>query len=198
MKITVLLFLAAVLSACSTEVPGQAELDVFINYFEASKSKSESKWQYTSDTIKVWFDSRDGKPGLRIKGAPPSGKWTEWDKEMHSTSYYDSIWYNRSEHTVQGYFYENNDFYELIGKGPTKTLRTYWLNSANKITEILIYWIPEENTTTSEHLEPIVAWASAYDSAEIAGLYPEGRIVPSKENAIRWKELLEQYNNINN
>jgi hypothetical protein len=88
--------------------------------------------------------------------------------------------------------------YKLIGKSPTKTLRTYWLDQNYKIYEILLYWIPEENTETGEHLEPIVEWALQNDSLEIQQLYPNGRIVPSSENARRWKKLLRKYHDSKN
>ncbi|AXT20644.1 hypothetical protein D1817_12350 [Flavobacteriaceae bacterium] len=166
---------------------------MFEQYNSALKKGDEDKWSYTSDTIKVWFDNKKGKPSLRIKGKKSTGKWKEWDEEMHSSSYYDTIWYDQRENSIKGYFYENNDFYELIGKAPTKTLRTYWLNQNNKINEILMYWIPEENTTTDQHLKPIVEWAILNDSSEIKQLYPNNRIVPSKENAKRWKNLLNKY-----
>lgn len=190
--IILLLFVFAV--SCDTKNGRKDILNDFAEYFEASKADSKTKWDYTSDTVKVWFDEKNGTPSKQIKGEKSSGKWKEWDEQMHSSSQYDTIWYDNSEHAVKGYFYENNDLYDLIGKSPTKTLRTYWLNSENKIYEILIYWIPEENTTTSHHLKPIIAWALKNDSLEIMELYPNGRIIPSKENALRWKKLLKKYN----
>ncbi len=36
-----------------------------------------------------------------------------------------------------GFFYENNDFYLLIRKPPTKTLRTYTFNDNNKFQKFL-------------------------------------------------------------
>jgi hypothetical protein len=193
-NMTLILLLFVVTVSCDNQKGQQDILNGFTEYLAASKADSKTKWNYTSDTIKVWFDEKKGNPSKRIKGEGSSGKWKEWDEQMHSKSYYDSLWYDKSEHAVKGFFYENNDFYDLIGKSPTKTLRTYWLNSENKIYEILYYWIPDENTTTSHHLKPIVEWALKNDSSEILELYPNGRIIPSKENAIRWKKLLTKYN----
>ncbi len=180
------------LGACNQSSKQDTALTLFNNYHTAIK-KNGDKWLYTTDTVKQWFDEKSGKPILQIKGAPSSGKWKQWDQEMHSTSYFDSLWFDADENAVKGHFYENNDFYDLIGKGPTKTLCTYWLNTDNKIYEILIYWIPEVNTTTGEHLKPIQEWAMKNDSLEIQTLYPNGRIVPSGENAKRWRILIEKY-----
>ena len=196
-KITCNLFLfinVIVMMSCETQKEENVALEVFRNYYSAIKEDSDERWNYTSDTVEIWFDDKEGTPSLRIKGKESTGKWQDWDVEMNSTSWYDSLWYDRDEEVIQGYFFENNDFYELIGKSPTKTLRTYWLNENNKIDEILIYWIPEENTPSSEHLNPIVEWALENDSTEITELYPNGAIIPSKENAIRWKKLLSKYN----
>lgn len=185
------------LVGCSSEEQNN-DIQTFKKYYSSVNENNADKWNYTTDTVKLWFDKKEGQPILQVKGKGSTGKWKEWDSIMNSRSRYDSLWYDENEKAVKGLFYENNDFYELIGKSPTKTLQTYWLNENNKIHEILIYWIPEENTTSSEHLSTIVDWALQYDSTEISELYPNGRIVPSKENALRWKKLLKTYNEIHN
>lgn len=166
-----------------------SELGVFNNYF---KAESDERWNFTADTVRLWFDERSGEPILRIKGQASNGKWKAWDEEMRTIIEIDSIWYDDNAHAVSGYFYENNDFYELIGKPPTKTLRTYWFEEM-KIRDILIYWIPEVNTTSDVFLEPIVSWAEIYANDEILELYPNNKIVPSKENAIKWRNLINRY-----
>ncbi len=187
----------ALVSACNpnNEKP-QKLLSNFISYYEAVKIKSPQKWDFTLDTLKIWMEDTLSTPRLQIKGKISSGPWKDWDSIMNSVTYYDTLWYNKSEHAIQGYFNENNDFYHLIGKPANKTLRTYWLNDQDKIDELLIYWIPEENKNTAHYLKPIVEWAMTYDSLEIKDLYPEGRIIPSIENAKRWKVLLKQYHQL--
>ena len=180
-------------NSCDTLNQESRSLRQFHRYYTAIKEDSDNRWRFTADTVKLWFDDKDGQPTLQFKGKKSTGKWKEWDKAMNSSSKYDSIWFDTNENAVKGYFFENNDFYKLIGKSPTKTLRTYWLDENNKIQEILMYWIPEENTTTGEHLKPIIEWALKNDSVEIQQLYPNSRIVPSAENAIRWKRLLRKY-----
>ena len=186
----------ALLAACNSGQEQDDPLTNFRNYYSAVKEDPEIKWHYTTDTVKLWFDNKEGQPALQVKGKSSTGKWKEWDSVMNATARYDSIWYDNDEKAIKGFFYEDNDFYQLIGKSPTKTSQTYWLDEDNKIKEVLIYWIPEENTSTAEHLKPIVDWAFQYDSAAISALYPNGQIVPSKENAIRWKELLEKYKKV--
>jgi len=169
------------------------KMQAFHKYYAALTNHSEEKWDYSTDTVKLWFDNKDGSPVLQFKEKAAMGEWLEWDKAMNARSWYDSLWFDKDANAVKGLFYEENDFYELIGKSATKTLRTYWLTDNNRIKEILIYWIPEENTTTAEHLGPIVKWAMSHDATEIQQLYPEGRLIPSKENALRWKKLLKEY-----
>jgi hypothetical protein len=191
-------FSLLVLGNCTKVYEETRYLEHFRDYYSASKSGSLNKWNFTTDTVKVWFDKKSGDPSLQIKGKQKTGKWSEWDKEMNSSSNYDSIWFDDHENAVKGYFFENNDFYELIGKEPTKTERTFWFDQNRKIKEILIYWIPEENTTTAEHLKPIVEWAMENDSLEIQQLYPDGNFIPSAQNAIRWKDLLKSYRDSKN
>lgn len=193
-KNILILLIIMIITSCKSNDQAPREISIFKNYYEAAKDGGDEKWNYTEDTVRQWFDDKNGDPIVQVKGQASTGRWKEWDEEMNANSYYDSIWYNEAENAVQGYFYENNDFYQLIGKGPTKTLRTYWFDNNDKINEFLIYWIPEENTTTTENLKPIVEWAMKNDSTEIMELYPDNRIIPSRENAIRWKVLLTRYN----
>jgi len=191
MKHKVFILLVVLFFSCNNE--NERKIAVFNNYFEALKEESDQKWLYTTDTVKLWFDKKEGEPILIVKNDTSTGKWAGWDKVMKSKSYYDSIWFEKSEQVIRGYFFEENDFYKLINKKPTKTLRSYWLNDNNKIEEILIYWIPGVNTTTAQHLKPIIAWAEKYDSLRLSRIYQNG-IIPSAENAREWKELINEYN----
>ncbi len=184
---------STVLITCITQNKEDQRLDIFSKYFQALSKGDGSHWQYLTDTVRFWFDEKKGAPQLNIKNAP-KGKWSEWDKEMHAGATYDSLWYDKTLHAVKGFFYENNDFYRLIGKPPTKTLRTYTFNDKNKISEMIIYWIPEENKETGYYLNPVYDWAKKYHPSEIEALYPNKEIVPSAENAAKWKILLKQYN----
>lgn len=191
--IKIYLIMLIFLSSCNNQNKESELLELFSSYYTAVKNDSEDKWNYSTDTVKLWFDDKEKDPVLQIKEQGTIGKWKEWDDVMNTTSFYDSIWYDKNEHAIKGYFYEKNDFYTLIGKPHTKTYRTYWLNDKNKINKILIYWIPGENISSTKYLIPIVAWAMQNDSLEIQELYPDGRIIPSRENALRWKALLIKY-----
>ena len=137
-KIGLLLLVSILIQSCNSNLEANKELLIFKNYFDALTSKSDRKWEYTKDTVKVWFDTKDNEPSLRIKNKKSNSKWKEWDKIMNSKIEYDTIWYDKEENTINGYFYEMNDFYELIGKPATKTQRTYWLDESKKIKEVLI------------------------------------------------------------
>ena len=191
LPIFILLFLSFTVG-CSKAKREAAILNAFKDYFEAVKTKNDAQWNYTADTIKVWFEKADMVPTLKYKGKKIS-KWGEWDKVMNSKSYYDSIWYNERLHAVQGYFFEDNDFYHLIGSSPNKTLRTYSLNDEDKITDLLYERQRTENGISDAHMDPIYEWALKNDSLEIMELYPNKQFVPSAENARRWKTLIKAY-----
>jgi len=167
------------------------------NYLEARSAKDNSHWQYTTDTVTTWFDEKTGEGRKSIKGAQSSGPWAQWDKEMNSYSTHDdNFTVNENDHSVTGVFYEHNDFYDLLGKGPTKSTRTYWFNKDGLINEVLIVWDPS-NSLTSVYLDSVVVWELKYDSLEITQLYANEEITPSVENAKRWKALLKKYNERN-
>ncbi len=178
---------------CGTE-DGQEQMARFSTYYELKAQQSDERWNYLADTLYTWFETKERRPIKSYKDKPKSGGgWAAWDRVMRSETTYDSIWFDATDNTVKGFFYENNDFYELIGKPATKTLRTYWFDDQMQISEVLIYWIPEENTTSGHFLKPIVIWAQEHDSAEISYLYADEEIKPSAKSARRWKELLERY-----
>ena len=190
----ILLFAALILAfSCRVENNSSNLVIQLQNYLEAKAAKDNSHWQYLADTVYTWFDKKTGAGNIQLKGVPASGIWTGWDQEMNAYIKYDSLIPDDETHSVSGIFYEFNDFYSLIGKGPTKTKRTYWFDEENLIKEILIVWDPS-NTMTAVHLKPVVEWVLRNDSIEIQELYPNGEIIPSAENARKWKVLLDKYN----
>lgn len=186
------LFLFSLLVGCSSKNESTDVLESFNLYYKADNAKSESRWEYTSDTIRVWYAKDDPTPDLKYKGQQ-NDAWQDWDDAMNSISYYDTIWYNSELHAIEGYFNENNDFYVLLGAAPNKTFRTYTLNSENKITDIHYEKISVENTLNNGHMAPVYQWALQNEPQEIAEIFPGNKLVPSTENAIRWKKLIIRY-----
>ncbi len=168
------------------------QLKIFDQYYKAENADKESKWDYISDTLKVWFSEDDPVPDLRYRGEQKDG-WDEWDIVMNSKSHYDSIWYNNKINAVQGVFYEDNDFYRLLGASANKTLRTYSFNTSNKITDLRYETITEQNTLSKRHMEPVYRWALVNEPQEIAQIFPQNKLVPSTENAVRWKNLIKKF-----
>lgn len=178
--------------SCAEKKDETDYIALFKEYHEAENDYSETRWNYLSDTLRVWYTKNDPKPDLKYKGQPSDG-WEEWDMAMRTISYFDSIWYNPELHAVQGYFNENNDFYVLLGASPNVTLRTYTYNDAGKITDLRYEKINTENALSKEHLEPVYQWALINEPAEIAAIFPENKLVPSADNAMRWKQLIIRY-----
>jgi hypothetical protein len=188
-----ILFIQLAAGSCQSQDSPERRINLFTDYFKALSKNDGGQWQFTNDTVRLWFDEKSGNPQLLVRDQK-KGLWASWDIEMNASSTYDSLWYDDMESAVKGYFYEDNDFYRLLKKPPTKTLRTYTFNAEDKISEILIYWIPEANKETTFYLEPVNAWALKNYPAEIEKIYPNGKLIPSKENAITWKKILVHYN----
>ncbi len=60
------------LSSCNRNKTTEERIQFFKNYY-AVKNKSDSKWNYTSDTLCIWFEKKAGEAILNIKGAPSKG-----------------------------------------------------------------------------------------------------------------------------
>ncbi len=186
------LFLVLYFTSCSSSDKKNDEFSLFKAFYQAEINMDDSKWDYTTDTLRVWYGKTDAEPTLKYKGAPKD-PWIDWNVALNAKSSYDTIWYAPEEHAIKGFFYENNDFYNLLGASANKTLRTYTFNTSLKITDVRYENIPEENTLSGKHMAPVYTWAQTYAPEEIAAIFPNNQLVPSTENALRWKKLLEQY-----
>ena len=94
------IFISATIISCSGSDKGSDPLNSFQQYFALASNDSDDKWNYTADTVRVWFDEKEGDPVLRIKGQGSTGPWKEWDEEMHANSSYDSIWFDKDQHAI--------------------------------------------------------------------------------------------------
>ena len=191
MKTFVSSFILIALLGCNSIQQNDLKL-IAESYLEAKSMDDGSADKFTTDTLKIWFENKSGDPIRRIKGQKKTGPWAEWDKEFKSYSEPDSLWTDVKSNSVSGKFFESNEFYGLIGKPPTETTRTFWFNTDNLISEILIVWKPGQKTS-DYYLRPIVEWALKNDSLEITSLYPKEEIKPSAINAKRWRKLIIDY-----
>lgn len=191
MKFQLIMFLG--LLSCTASLTPHEKIERVNQYLTLRQQKDPRFLQYVADTVKVWFDTKENKPILRLKVNQSKGPWAAWDSVMNSQSTLDSIWYNESQTAVVALLAESNDFYRLLGKPPTICEMSFWFNSEGEISEGLMYWPPHKNNATDEFLQPVVDWAYQYDSTEISYLYKNEEIEPSAENAIRWKALLRNY-----
>ena len=189
----IVIFVFSMIMGCDRWKKQEKNLKNFEEYYVYAASNSDKKWEYMRDTIKWYFKENKDNPTFLYQGKKRTGPWADWDKAMNPKYSYDTIWYNEEKNAIEGYFFEENDFYTLIGKGATKTHQTFWLDNDGLIKEIMVYWIPEENRHTSEFLKPVREWALKNDSILIQEIYPDGEIKPSEENAQKWKELLKKY-----
>lgn len=197
MRLLIFLLVCALLG-CTTDLSRQDKVARVKEYLSLRKQKDPGFQQLVADTMKVWFDSKEGKPSLRLKSNQSKGLWAEWDSIMNGRTTLDSIWFEEDTQAVKTQFTETNDFYNLIGKPASVAEQSYWFNSEGKIDESLLFWPSDKNISADIFLHPVVEWARTYDSTEIAELYKNEKIEPSAENAVRWKALLRNYQRFKN
>ena len=87
---------------------------------------------------------------------------------------------------------ETNDYFKLLDRKPTPYLLTYWFDDEERIEGMLVSSLPKEPKNKGRN-DQFKKWADEHHPGVLDELQPDGRIIPSKENAIRWRELLIEW-----
>ena len=160
-----------------------------LGYREARKAHDTQRIAgYLAEESRIWFDKKEG-PG-ELRKASGDGPWAEWDREMKSSS-------TTHEYTVNGnelviVVSETNDYFKLLDRKPTPYLITYWFDDDERIEGMLISSMPKEPKNKGR-FEEFKVWANEHYPGVLDELEPDGRIIPSKEHAIRWRKLLIEW-----
>lgn len=144
--------------------------------------------RYLADESRIWFDTKEGPGTLRTSTG--DGPWAQWDREMKSTSTIHEYKVNGNE--VATVVSETNDYFKLLDRKPMPYQITYWFDDDERIEGMLVSSLPKEPKTNGRY-DQFKEWADEHRPGVLDELQPEGKIIPSKENAIRWRELLMQW-----
>ncbi len=139
---------------------------------------------YAADS-RIWYEKKEGRG--RQRGPEGTGPWAVWDKYFRGET-------SPQEHRVEGrtvtlIILENNEFYRLIEQSPKRVNITYYFDENDRVAGTLV----ASGETSPNRFEEAVAWAREHHPEEVQALMPEGRIVPSLENARRWRRLLNAW-----
>ena len=160
-----------------------------LGYREARKAHDTQRIAgYLAEESRIWFDKKDG-PGT-LRKASGDGPWAEWDREMKSTSTTHEYKVNGNE--LVTVVSETNDYFKLLDRKPTPYQITYWFDDDERIEGMLISSLPKEPKTKGRY-DQFKKWADEHHPRVLDELQPEGKIIPSKENAIRWRKLLIEW-----
>jgi len=84
---------------------------------------------------------------------------------------------------------ENNDWYRLVDRPPSRYDVTCDFDAAGKITGVLVHGIPGE-PKSSDRLPQFKEWARAHGPGLLERLMPEAKLDPALEKAKLWKTSL--------
>ncbi|MCZ6542832.1 MAG: DUF1573 domain-containing protein [Planctomycetota bacterium] len=144
--------------------------------------------QYLADESRIWFDKKEG-PGT-MRTSTGDGPWAQWDRQMKSTSTTHAYEVNGNE--LVTVVIETNDYFRLLDRTPRPYQITYWFDDDERIEGMLVSSLPKEPKTNGRY-DQFKAWTDEQHPGVLDELQPEGKIIPSKENAIRWRELLIEW-----
>ncbi|MEE9131708.1 MAG: DUF1573 domain-containing protein [Phycisphaerales bacterium] len=160
-----------------------------LGYREARKAHDTQRIAgYLADESRIWFDKKEG-PGT-VRTSTGDGPWAQWDREMKSTSTTHEYEVNGNE--LVTVVSETNDYFRLLDRKPTPYQITYWFDDDERIEGMLVSSLPKEPKNKGRYDE-FKKWADEHHPGVLDELQPEGKIIPSKENAIRWRKLLIEW-----
>lgn len=175
---------AATLSTMGCAHPLVRRLDTY----RAAKKRGDYDIaaKYLASDARIWFEKKEG-PGhpLRAKGGP----WADWDRFFRAKSTRKDV--RVVDGTVTYISRETNDFYRLLDRVSTPARVTYYFDDDRLITGMLYAGLGHKRPP--DRKPEFVAWANQHHPGEIDRLEPNDKIVPTLENAKRWKQLLVQW-----
>jgi hypothetical protein len=92
--------------------------------------------------------------------------------------------------TIQGS--EGNDFLDLIGIGRL-AFRSVFTVSITGLISHQSHGVSWGDVALPEAMAPLIAWASEYESQELAEIYPKQQMSYSQPMAIRWVRLAKKW-----
>ena len=159
-----------------------------LDAYRAAKKRGDydTAAKYLDADARIWFEKKEG-PGhpLRAKGGP----WADWDRFFKAKSTRKDV--RVIDGTVTYISREMNDYYSLLDRVSTPARVTYYFDDDRLITGMLYAGLG--HTRPPDRKAEFVAWANEHYPGELERLEPDDRIVPTLENAKRWKQLLVRW-----
>ena len=160
-----------------------------LGYREARKAHDMERIAgYLAEESRIWFDKKEGAGTLRTSSG--DGPWADWDREMNSTSTIHAYEVNGNE--LVTVVSETNDYFKLLDRKPRPYQITYWFDDDERIEGMLVSSLPKEPKTKGRK-DQFKKWAHEHHPGVLDELEPDGRIIPSKGNAKRWRKLLIEW-----
>ncbi len=192
-SISSLLLLSLVIPgiSCRTSTPEKSEPPLVqkVKAFRAAKAAKDSTLTRSmlAPGAAQWFERKEG-PGIPIK---PSGEgvWSQWDRYFNARSEIESQSVDNNAVTVR--IIEINDFYRLIERPATPVNVTYFFDSDERISGILVF--RAEGERPKDRFDEFKAWAKKNRPEDLKELMPEGEIVPTLDRAQKWRVILNEW-----
>lgn len=141
-----------------------------------------------AEKARIWFETKDGEGKEFNRGK--AGPWAEWDKffnakklDQNIKAYPDSVVVLESE---------QNDFYLLIERQPKPMAITYYFDENGKISGKMVVGIKTIPAPT-DRFDEAVSWLRTEHPDDLKLLMPDNEIVPNLENAVLWKQRLNEW-----
>jgi hypothetical protein len=141
-----------------------------------------------------WYEKKEG-PGMPIKYAGSTelaevgkGPWSDWDEYFKGKSQIESYKVDSNQVTIR--LMEINDFYRLIERGPAPVNLTYYFDTDEKITGVLVF---SAGKKTADRFDEFKKWAEKNRPDDLKYLMPEDEIIPTLGRAKKWRAVLNEW-----
>jgi hypothetical protein len=153
---------------------------------ESGAGGREAKKRALAPGARIWFEDKAGE------GEPIDldSNGSAWDEELHARLTYTNP--RGGGDTAAADCVETNDFYELAGIHGWKATITWRFDSEGRVLEE-VYVPVEGQPSWRAMLAPFFEWLKKTYPDELAVLLPNDRLRRSRDSAIRWRNILQEW-----
>jgi hypothetical protein len=184
---TCFILLISIITQAQSEEERLAAVTSFLN-----AQTAQDRALYMSDDFRFFFDEKIGEGEDKQTWL---SDFSNWDEPLHprvviNRYFPNKVLWETVKNTWTLYVVESNDLSKAIGFPGWDAKLQVTFTRRNKIKEILLMPSNKNEASYKTYLKPAVDWLTVHYPDELKKVYDNGKLVKTRESALKWMELL--------